>query len=395
MNIIKKGLFILSILLLSGCSFEKEVTTVIEVEDNLSFNYGEDVNLYSIFHIIDGSIIDDDYSINTLEMGKHEINVNYKNSNKKKQVYQLSYEVIDDVKPILGAPDDIYFIVGSEDKIMNKIFLGDNADRSVSYEIIGNYDMNTIGTYELEIKAIDDSNNEVNKKTKLHIIEGNNDSIKNYSDGTPLDYYIKNYKDENNMIGIDISAHQGDINFQQVKDSGIEFVMLRIGYGPNKNGEMTLDDLFDEYYNQAKEVGLKVGAYLYSYATTMDEADIQSNWVIEMLKDKQLDLPVAYDWESWNTFYSCNMNFFDLNNITNKFLNNLIDKGYDVMLYGSKYYLEEIWKLDKYKVWLAQYASEASYNNNYTMWQLSNSASVNGINSLTDINILYNKKIIS
>ena len=391
MNKIKVIIISLFVLFLSGCIFEKEVTTVIEVEDSLAFNYGEEVSLYSIFHIIDGSIIDNDYNIDTLEIGKHEIDVNYKNSNKKKQVYKLSYEIIDDVKPILSVPADMYFIKDSDIKIMSKTFLGDNADRVVSYEIIGDYDSSVVGTYELEIKAVDDSNNEVSKKTKLHIIEGGNSSSgSSHSDSTPLDYYIKNYKDDNNSIGIDISSHQKEIDFEKVKNAGIEFVMIRIGSGPNSSGEMKLDDYFEEYYNKAKEVGLKVGVYLYSNATTMDEVDIQINWVKELLKDKQLDLPVAYDWESWSSFYSCNLNFLDLNNLANHFLNDLKNNGYDVMLYGSKYYLEDIWNTNNYDVWLAQYASEVSYSKKYKMWQLTNTASVDGVIGLTDINILYN-----
>ena len=380
----------LSIFLLSGCIFEKEVTTIIEVENNLTFSYGEKVNLYDIIKIIDGNIIDDNYKLNTEELGNYTINVNYKNSNKKKQIYELKYEVIDEIPPILSVPEHIYIELNSDTQIMNKVFLGDNADRQVSYEIIGDYDMNTIGSYDLEIKAKDDSDNEISKETTLHIIEEQNPTTPSDSlDGIPFDYYIKNYKDDSNLIGIDISYYQKDIDFQKVKNAGVDFVMMRIGYGPNKDGNMVLDNYFEQNYQNAKEAGLLVGVYLYSYATTIEETDLQTNWIKEILQDKPLDLPIAYDWESWNTFYSCNLNFHDLNNLAYRFLYNLNSSGYDVMLYGSKYYLTDIWDIDYYATWLAQYNNTVTYEKNYKMWQLSKSGLVDGVNKLVDINIYY------
>lgn len=389
MKIIKSFIIIFFVLILTGCIFEKEVTTIIEVEDNLTFLYGQKVKLYDIINIIDGSITDNNYYINTDELKEYEITVNYKNSNRKKQQYKLKYEVIDNLKPVLSVPKDMYFIKDSEINIMKKIFLGDNADRQVSYEIIGDYDNKTVGNYELEIKAIDDSNNEITKQTTLHVIENNPSKI-TPTDGIPLEYYIKNYKKDNNMIGIDISHYQKEIDFNKIKNAGVEFVMIKMGQGPNNDGVMSIDEYFEQNYTKAKEANLKIGVYIYSNATTQDEVDIQIKWVKELLKDKQIDLPIAYDWESWNSFYACNLNFADLNNIANKFLQSLNYSGYDVMNYGSKYYLSDIWDTNYYYTWLAQYSETTTYEKGYKMWQLSNTGLVDGIDTLVDIDIMYN-----
>jgi lysozyme len=164
--------------------------------------------------------------------------------------------------------------------------------------------------------------------------------------------------------------------------------LTRCGYGPDANMIMTEDSFFEDNYSKAKAAGLRVGIYLYSYATTSEEVDIQTSWLINLLSDKQLDLPIAYDWESWHNFHDCNLNFYDLNDLTDKFLSTMQNNGYQVMNYGSKYYLEDIWNLPKYSVWLAQYNYEPTYSRDYLMWQISETGIVDGINNLVDIDIL-------
>ena len=375
-------------LLLTGC-MEKEVTTQINVIDNLEFDYGQDIYLYDVMSIVDGSFIDQNQLLDTLELGDRSITVNYKNSNKKKDKYTINYKVVDKVNPILSVPENIYVKVGSEIELLKKSFCGDNADRHLKCEVIGEYDLNTIGNYKLEYRATDSSNNSVSKDTTLHVIKEFSSSGSS-NKGTNLSYFIKNYKNDNTSIGIDVSSHQGEIDFNKVKEAGIDFVIIRMGFGPNSEGNITMDKYFLDNYNNAKEAGLKIGYYFFSYGTTMDEVDIITNWIDEQLKDKQVDLPIAYDWESWNTFYSCEMNFRDLNMQAEKFLKNLSNKGYDVMMYGSKSKLNTIWELDRYTTWLAQYYKEPTYEKDFKIWQVSEEGVVDGINTLVDINILYN-----
>lgn len=388
MKYLKLILLLITISLSTGC-FEKEVTTEITLANNLRFNYGDDIYLYDLISITDGSIMDENYLLNSDDIGEKQIEVNYKDSNKHKQKYQLTYEIVDNISPILNVSKNIYVTKDSNINLLSKTLCGDNADRNLQCEVIGDYDLKTIGSYPLTFEAKDASGNKVSKESTLHVIEKYQNNTSTSTDGTPLSYFFKNYKKDNNEIGIDVSEHQGIIDYQKVKEEGIDFVIIRMGFGPDSNGIMTKDKYFEENYNNAKEAGLKVGVYLFSYATTFDEIDIQTNWIKEQLQGKTLDLPISYDWESWNTFYSCKINFKDLNDMAIKFMNNLKQDGYEVMNYGSAYYLKEIWTTDKYPTWLAQYNKEVTIDKDFIMWQITDDGIVDGINTLVDIDILY------
>ena len=389
MKHIKLTLLLTLIFLTSGCIFEPKVTTEINLASNLSIEYMSNTYLYDLISITDGTITDANTLIDTSNIGEKEITINYKDSNNHKKKYSFNINIRDSVNPILNISKNIYVNVNSSLDLYTYIFCGDNETRNVNLNITGDYDLNTIGDYPLEITATDNSNNIVNKSTTLHVIEATNKD-QTETVGKPLSYYIKSFKNSDNTIGIDISSHQKEIDFEAVKNAGIDFVMIRAGYGPDSNMLMTEDTYFEDNYTKAKEAGLKVGVYLYSYATTLDEVDIQTDWLSNILANKELDLPIAYDWESWNTFYKCNLNFYDLNNLANKFLETMNSKGYQVMNYGSKYYLDTIWNTPKYAIWLAQYNNEVTYEKDFYMWQLSEIGNVDGISTLVDIDIKKN-----
>src|SRR5574344_2172068 len=390
MKRLKICLLLTIIILNTGCLFEPKVTTTIEPANNLNFDYGSDVYLYDLLKITDGTITDQNYLINTDTLGEETIKINYKDSNKHKKTYEININIIDNIKPILSVPNKIYVVKNNDINLLTKVFCGDNSDRNLKCEVTNNYDISTIGNYNITFTATDTSGNISTKDSTLHIVESISNN-NNTADGTSLNYYVNNYQDINNEIGIDVSSHQQDIDYNKVKAAGINFVMIRMGYGPDSDGNMTLDNYFEENYSKAKAAGLKIGIYLYSYATTIDEANIQSTWVLDNLKDKTIDLPIAYDWESWHTFYTCGINFYDLNKIADTFLTNIKNNNYSVMNYGSKYYLENIWTLNKYDTWLAQYYTEATYNKDFKMWQISES----GVVDFSDPFLIYLILILS
>ena len=166
--------------------------------------------------------------------------------------------------------------------------------------------------------------------------------------------------------------------------------MIRIGVQTKSGGEINIDPYYYQNIENAKNVGLKVGVYLYSIAINIEDAINQANWVINTLDKEKLDLPIVFDWENWSKWNNYKISFYDINNIANTFLKTVEDNGYKGMLYGSKYYLENIWtnKLE-YPVWLAHYTKKTSYKGDYMMWQLSNTGKIDGINGDVDINILY------
>ena len=100
-------------------------------------------------------------------------------------------------------------------------------------------------------------------------------------------------------------------------------------------------------------------------------------------------MPVAFDWECYSTFNDMSLSIFGLNDVSNTFLDEVKKRGYKVMLYASKNYLESIWTYEKHPIWLAHYTSYTNYTGKYVMWQLTDKGKIDGIDKLTDIDIYY------
>ena len=385
---------ILSILFIFN--FFKPVTTIINLVNNLTFEYDDEVYLYDTISIIDGNILTENYLINTDELGSKEIEIAYKDSNKWKHTYKYTIEVVDRTAPLLAVGKNLYIGIGNkEEELFKNAFWGDNCDREVDVKISGKYDLDTTGNYPVEIIAKDDSNNQTSINSTIHVYQprnnnSNSNSTNNIKSGIDINYFINNYKNEDTTIGLDISEFQIVTDFNAIKQAGIDFVILRIGFGPKLDYSFVDDKRFEEYYRGAKEAGLKVGAYYFSYATTVDEVDLEVNYVLDKLKDKEIDLWVSYDWENWKDFKYASMSFTDLNKMAKKFVKSMNDHGYKGMNYGSKAYLDDIWNLDNIDTWLAHYNKETTYAKPFRIWQISDEGKVPGITNLADVDIMFN-----
>ena len=107
-----------------------------------------------------------------------------------------------------------------------------------------------------------------------------------------------------------------------------------------------------------------------------------------MYKRQSLDLPIVFDWEIWSNWTSYHMSFHDLNEMAHDFIKTVEAEGYEGMLYGSKFYLENFWEDENFEnIWLAHYASNTSYED-YMMWQFSNVGRINGIYGDVDLNVM-------
>lgn len=183
--------------------------------------------------------------------------------------------------------------------------------------------------------------------------------------------------------GIDVSRWQGDnIDFKKVKEAGYTFVIIRAGYGYGN-----LDMYFEENYRKAKEAGLNVGAYWYSYAKTENDGKLEADYVLEIIKNKQFEYPIFYDIEENNIF-----NSGITNQVAQNFCNLLEGEGYFCGLYASKYYLLTYFSefvRNRYTIWVAQYYTECTYTGNYGIWQKSSQGSVPGIYGNVDLDISY------
>ncbi len=353
--------------------------------DNLNIGIDDEVSLSDFIVSINGRY--DDYKIDTSEIGEKLIKFNFINDDNIKVSYSFNINVVDDIEPLIMLGESYTVYIGSEDTLINDILSGDNIDNTPKREIIGEYDLNKLGTYPLQYVITDSSGNVSSKKFNLNVIEKPKTTYTEHHTDFKDIYNI--HKTDNTLIGLDISKYQGDIDFDTIKNEGVSFVMIRVGTEKKDTGEFVLDPKFKQNIEGAIESGIDVGIYFYSYAKTKNEAIEDAKWVIDQIKDYKITMPVAFDWEDWTDFNSYNVSFKELTNIAYAYLNELNKKGYDTFLYSSKTYLQNIWTNEKYDTWLAHYIDKTTYTGKYKMWQLCSDGVINGINGYVDIDIYY------
>ena len=393
----KKILIVISLLFICGCNknydpYEMPKDAYINLNENKFIVY-EEHNSKELIKDSNVEILFNDKLVND-KVGVHKYTINYKYG-KRKYKYDVTYNVVDNTKPVfISSVSNITIEVNNDDILCDRISFGDDYDSKPTCSVEGNYDFTKTGKYELEFVIKDSSNNENRKKFTLNIV----DKINKTKTNTKPNYLyindiIKKYKNENTSIGIDVSKWQGNIDFKKVKDSGIEFVIMRIGYQKKPGDEFEIDPNFLNYYEQAKKVGLKVSVYIYNVSLNESDGIKAANYVINMLNGDKLDLPIAYDWENWSDFNNYNISLHTLSSSYLAFERTLKNKGYESMLYSSKYYLENVWlDYDKSNIWLAHYTSETDYKGKYMLWQMTSLCKIDGINENTvDVDILYKK----
>ena len=212
-----------------------------------------------------------------------------------------------------------------------------------------------------------------------------------------LDGSIMYYNDPayETTIGIDVSSHQGEIDWERVAASGVEFAMIRLGYrGYGSEGTLNLDPYFEQNLAGARAAGLKVGIYFFSQAITVEEAYEEAAFVLEHLDGEALDYPLAYDWEPISgvgartdgldsvTLTDCALTFCHMAELA----------GYTPMVYYNNpvgYGRYDLSRLTDYDVWFAQYASRPTMYYDYRIWQYTSSGTVPGIDTRVDMNIAF------
>ena len=372
--------------------YEVPEDVTINLNENI-FKVYEEHNSSELIKDINAEIISEDIILENETIGNYTYTLLYKYK-KRKYKYDIKYTISDKTPPVfISAPSNLTMEASDELEICEKIVYADDYQDIANCQINGNYDKKSIGTYDdLEYIISDNSGNETKKKFKLNIV----DKIKNnYTPSKPkylyMDEIISKYKNDKTSIGIDVSKWQGNVDFKAVKDAGIEFVIMRIGSQRDPSEDISMDVKFKEYYKAAKEVGLSIGVYVYNTAISKEDGIKTARWVMKELNGDKLDFPIAYDFESWTNFMDYKISLHTLSEAYKAFEKELQNNGYDAMLYGSKFYLENVWiGYENSKVWLAHYTSETDYKGDYMMWQMTSLAKIDGITENTvDIDILY------
>lgn len=200
-------------------------------------------------------------------------------------------------------------------------------------------------------------------------------------------------------VGIDVSSYQGNVDWRKVKDAGIEFVMLRVGFRGYTQGTLNLDEYFIQNAKGASQAGLKVGCYFFSTATNEREAIEEAEYLLDAIEGLDIDYPVVYDWEANSKSYrNYGLEPEILTDAAIAFCERVAEEGYIPMVYfnlPTGYLRYQLDRLTDYDFWFAYYPNaDSMYPTmyyNYHIWQYSDHGNVNGIDGRVDMNIAFKR----
>ena len=204
------------------------------------------------------------------------------------------------------------------------------------------------------------------------------------------------------VLGIDVSTFQKNVDWQQVKAAGVEFVIIRLGHRGTNIGVLFEDDDAQDHYQGAIAAGLKIGGYFYSQAITPEEAKEEAEFCLEIIDGWTIEMPIVFDWEHIDAdCRTVNMDPRTLTDCAKAFCDTIENAGHKSMIYfnqrqamdepmenwpvGDRYYLDE---LTDYGFWLAMY-TDMTFPAKIDMWQYTCTGSVPGIKGNVDINLYF------
>lgn len=208
----------------------------------------------------------------------------------------------------------------------------------------------------------------------------------------------KKYADCILQKGIDVSYHNGTINWNKVKADGVDFAIIRVGYRGYENGKLTMDTEALENMKNANKAGVPIGVYIFSQAISSSEAVQEANFIVSKIKDYKIDLPVVLDFEyvavGVGRLYKAKLSKSAATSVCTSFCNRVAQLGYTPMVYASKsMYEDKMYAADisqKYPIWMAHYTNSTNYAGEYEYWQYASSGKVSGINDhYVDMNFRY------
>lgn len=191
--------------------------------------------------------------------------------------------------------------------------------------------------------------------------------------------------------GIDVSEHNGDIDWQKVKAAGIDFAYLRLGYRGTSVSNIAKDAKFDKNLEEASAAGLKLGVYFFSQATNENEAKEEAQYVLDTLNNMDLSYPVAFDFEPKQdgTDRISGLSQEEKTAVATAFCEAINEGGYNAIIYGNQHDLRlyNLTELAKWGFWYAEYDTEPTYTIKYGIWQYSSTGTVDGIKGDVDLNL--------
>ncbi|MBD5478494.1 MAG: hypothetical protein HDR14_04245 [Lachnospiraceae bacterium] len=194
-------------------------------------------------------------------------------------------------------------------------------------------------------------------------------------------------------LGIDVSKWQGEIDWDKVKNDGIEFVIIRCGYRGSVTGTLVEDPYFEQNIRGATAAGLQVGVYFFTQAVNEVEAVEEASMVVSLIRDYELTYPVFIDTEgAGGNGRADSLSVERRTAVCEAFCTTVENAGFEAGVYASRNWYNknlETAFLDDFVIWLAEYRSVPLYQGYYQMWQYTSKGSVNGISGNVDMNISY------
>ena len=207
------------------------------------------------------------------------------------------------------------------------------------------------------------------------------------------------YEDDSytSVIGIDVSSHQKSIDWSAVKNSGVKFAMIQVGYRGYETGALMDDAYFEENIQGAIENGIDVGVYFFSQAVSAEEARAEADFVLERVKKYKLQLPIVFDLEEVSnaTDRVENTTSEERTQAAVTFMNHIKNAGYQAMVYSSSQLFETVFDINylhDYDFWVADYSSVPNFSYHFSIWQYTDAGTVDGISTNVDMNIMFVKK---
>ena len=207
---------------------------------------------------------------------------------------------------------------------------------------------------------------------------------------------FKRYKSADTIasVGVDVSSHQQDIDWELVAANGVEFAMIRVGYRGYTQGALREDSSFRTFVRGARAAGIDVGVYFFSQAVTVQEAIMEADYVLGLLDGVPLDLPVYFDWEPVFADDSRTASFdaSRLTNIAAAFCRVVEQGGCSAGIYLNRqqgYYQYDLSRLADWSLWVADYNDYPDFYYAFDMWQYSDSAALDGVPTQAVLNFLF------
>lgn len=316
----------------------------------------------------------------------------------------LRVQIVDrDNKPVEG--ESFYITLNGKDeyKDLDKdgvIYIGDlpAGEYEVALKPISGYRTPLSATDvrvkdKVEYVAIDDISLLI--KTEAEIDAEAEDSAEANTDGDDTEIRQTSGVSKTGVLGIDVSKWQKEIDWDKVKNEGVDFAIIRCGYRGSVTGSLVEDPYFEQNIKGARAAGIKVGVYFFTQAVNEVEAVEEASMVISLVRDYELQYPVFIDTEgAGGNGRADSLNVEERTAVCEAFCTTVKNAGLEAGVYASRnWYNNKLTAstLETYAIWLAEYRSVPLYQGYYQMWQYTSKGKINGINGNVDLNVSYRK----